>query len=56
MKEKLEKLFELGAQFHAELTQLATEIDSPEIWEAEGAMQDVKASIREEYYKYSDLQ
>ncbi len=51
MKERLEKLFVLATEFHMELSQLAMEIDSSELWEAEGAMQDVKSSISEEYCK-----
>ncbi len=52
MKEKLEKLYELAQEFHDELTQLAQEMDSSEMWEAEGHLQDVKDQIRQEYSKH----
>ena len=47
MKEKLEKLFEAAEEFHSQLRQIATELDSSEM----GSMQDVKAGIREQYSK-----
>jgi len=51
MKEKLEKLFEAAEEFHAKLRELATELDSSDMWDAEGSMQDVKSGIREQYSK-----
>ena len=49
MKEKLEKLFETANAFHTELTALAIELDTAQIWQSEGSMQDVKAYMVNAY-------
>ncbi len=44
--QKIEELFDKLQKSHTQLLILAKEIDSSEIWDAEGAMQDVKAYLR----------
>ena len=51
MKEKLEKLYEAAEEFHNQLRELSQEIDSSDMWDSEGHMQDVKAGLREQYSK-----
>ena len=50
MKEKIESLLNKLQQSHDELCVLAQELETSEIWQAEGAMQDVKQSLREAYH------